>query len=259
LSFFRNISCSAKLAWTIAFGIVEVVVKRPRTRPERAAWLSRVCRRLLRRLDFQVITHGTVPMSGSVVCNHLSYIDIMVHSSIRPCVFVSKAELRQQPIIGWMSMMAGTVYVERGAGGSASKAAEGMAKGFRDRLPVTFFPEGTTFVGDEPAMPFRSGLIAETMAAGEPLTPSFLRYELAPQDIARGKTVRDDIAWGPQGLISHLWNVMGLHGLRIHVRFAEHPVVFSEAAEADRKIAAEEARQAVLAVYDQSVSADRQG
>jgi len=259
LSLFRQISCSTKLAWTIAFGIVEVVIKRPHTRPERAAWISGVCKRLLRRLDFQVITHGTVPMSGSVVSNHLSYIDIMVHSSIRPCVFVSKAELRQQPIIGWMSMMAGTVYVERGAGGSASKAAEGMAKGFRDRLPVTFFPEGTTFVGDEPAMPFRSGLIAETMAAGEPLTPSFLRYELAAQDIARGKTVRDDVAWGPQGLIGHLWNVMGLHGMRIHVHFAEHPVTFSAAAVADRKIAAEETRQAVLAVYDQSVSADRQG
>ena len=156
-------------------------------------------------------------------------------------------------------MMAGTVYVERGAGGSAAKAAEGMAKGFRDRLPVTFFPEGTTFVGDEPAMPFRSGLIAETIAAEEPITPSFLRYELSARDIARGKTSRDDVAWGPQGLLAHLWNVMGLHGLRIHLRFAERPVVFSEAAIADRKIAAEEARQELLAVYDLSVLADRQG
>ena len=98
-----------------------------------------------------------------------------------------------------MSMMSGTVYVARGRGGSASKAAEGMAKGFRDGLPVVFFPEGTTGVGDEIAMPFRSGLLAQAIEAEAPIVPAFITYALCAQDIAAGKTLRNDVHWGARG------------------------------------------------------------
>ncbi len=118
------------------------------------------------------------------------------------------------PLIGWISMMAGTVYVTRGGGGSAEKAAEVMAKGFRDGLPVVFFPEGGTFVGDEPAMPFHSGLLAQTLEAGAPVTAGFIHYELSAEDVAEGKTPRNDVHWGHQSLVGHLWNFLGLHGLR---------------------------------------------
>src|SRR5262249_46649365 len=151
------------------------IFKRPHTRAERAAWLCTMARRILHAMHIQVHVQGQPPASGAIISNHLSYLDILVHASVQPCVFVSKAEVRSTPVIGWMSMMSGTVYVERGAGGSAAKAAEGMAKGFRDGLPVVFFPEGTTGVGDEPVMPLRSGLLAESIAAGVTVRPSFIR------------------------------------------------------------------------------------
>jgi 1-acyl-sn-glycerol-3-phosphate acyltransferase len=187
-------------------------------------------------------------MEGAVITNHLSYVDVVVHAAIRPCVFVSAIETRRMPLIGWMSMMAGTVYVNRGAGGSAEKAAEGMAKGFRDGLPVVFFPEGATFLGDEPVMPFRSGLLAEALDAGVPVTAGFLRYELNAEDVARGKTVRNDVNWGHQSLPRHLWNFLGLHGLKAEVRFADGPIEFSTEGYENRKMAAVEAREAVLAI-----------
>ena len=228
--------------------LTRLLVTRPRTRPERAAWLTGFCRAALAAIDITTTVDGPVPMSGAVITNHLSYLDILVHASLRPCVFVAAIETRQMPLIGWISMMAGTVYVIRGQGGSAEKAAEGMAKGFRDGLPVVFFPEGTTFVGDEPVMPFRSGLLAQALDAGATVTPGFIRYDLAPEDIARGKSARDDVHWGPQSLLPHLWNLLSLHSLRADVRFASQPVAFSAAAYDDRKVAAEEARESVLAV-----------
>jgi 1-acyl-sn-glycerol-3-phosphate acyltransferase len=187
-------------------------------------------------------------MEGAVITNHLSYLDIVVHGAVRPCVFVSAIETRAMPVIGWISMMAGTVYVTRGQGGSAEKAAEGMAKGFRDGLPVVFFPEGGTFVGDEPVMPFHSGLLAQALEAGAPVTAGFLRYELSAEDVARGKTPRNDVHWGTQTLIAHLWNLLALEGIRAELRFADGPIAFSAAAYEDRKVAAEEARAAVLAL-----------
>jgi hypothetical protein len=140
------------------------------------------------------------------------------------------------------------VYVVRGGGGSAQKAAENMAKGFRDRLPVTFFPEGGTFMGDEPVMPFRSGLLAESLAAGAAVTPSFIHYELTPADIARGRTLREDVYLGERSLSNMAWSLVGLDGLRVLIQFADAPIAFPAEAFEDRKIAAAIAREHVLSL-----------
>jgi 1-acyl-sn-glycerol-3-phosphate acyltransferase len=246
VSFLNQLWRAVKVVCVFAAQLTKVVVTRPHTRPERAAWLTGFCRTALRAVGMSYATEGHVPLEGAVITNHLSYMDIVVHAAIHPCVFVSAIETRRMPVIGWISMMAGTVYVERGAGGSAEKAAEVMAKGFRDGLPVVFFPEGGTFVGDEPVMPFRSGLLAEVLDAGVPVTAGFIRYELSAEDLARGKTARNDVHWGHQSLVGHLWNFMGLSGLKATVRFADEPIAFSAAAYEDRKVAAVEAREAVL-------------
>jgi 1-acyl-sn-glycerol-3-phosphate acyltransferase len=237
-----------KVVCVFAAQLVKLVVMRPHTRPERAAWLTGFCRAALRTVDISYATEGPVPMQGAVISNHLSYLDIVVHSAVRPCVFVSAIETRKMPVIGWISMMAGTVYVTRGQGGSAEKAAEGMGKGFRDRLPVVFFPEGGTFIGDEPVVPFHSGLLAQALEVKAPVTAGFIRYELSAEDAARGKTPRNDVHWSTQTLLAHLWNLLGLGAIKAELRFANEPIVFSAAAYEDRKVAAEEAREAVLAV-----------
>ncbi len=244
----RKLYHAAAIALVYAYSMAEVALERPRTRAARAAWLSRLCHRLRRSMNVTVTTVGTVPMQGAVISNHLSYTDVLLHSASRPCVYVAKAELRKTPVFGWCSLMSGTVYVSRGAGGSAAKAAEDMARDFRDGLPVVFFPEGTTGVGDEPVMSFRTGLISQTLAAGAPITAAFVRYELAPEDIAAGKTVRDDVAWGACTLLQHLWNFLGLRTLHGTIEYAAGPIVFSEAALANRKLAAVEARAAVGAL-----------
>jgi len=237
-----------KILTVFASQLGKLLITRPRTRPQRAAWLTGFCRAVLKAVEVTSTVEGPVPMSGAVITNHLSYLDILLHASIRPCVFVAAIETRKMPLIGWISMMAGTVYVVRGAGGSAEKAAEGMAKGFRDALPVVFFPEGTTFVGDEPVIPFHSGLLAQTLEADAPVTPGFIRYKLSEIDLKRGKSPRNDIHWGPQELPAHVWNLLGLHAIHADVRFADSPIAFSPEARQDRKIAAEEAREGVLAV-----------
>ena len=237
-----------KLACVFAWQLTKLLVTRPRTRPERAAWLTVFGRAAARAVNLSYDTEGHVPLHGAVITNHLSYLDIVVHSAIHPCVFVSAIETRSMPLIGWISMMAGTVYVTRGGGGSAEAAAKGMAKGFRDGLPVVFFPEGGTFVGDEPVMPFHSGLLAQALEAGAQVTAGFIRYELSAEDVARGKSTRNDVHWGHQSMLGHLWNFLGLHGLKAVVRFAEEPIAFSAAAYEDRRVAAVEAREAVLAI-----------
>ncbi len=257
--FFRKLYRATRVVLTFLFGMIELTIKRPHSRPERAAWLSKFCKKLLATSDITYSVVGPVPGSGAIISNHLNYSDILVHSAIHPVVFVSKAELRRTPVLGWVSMMAGTFYVERGAGGSAAKAAEGMAKAFRDNIPLVFFPEGQTTTGEQPTIPFRSGLLAQTLLANEPITAAFIHYDLAPEALAAGYTAVKDVHWGTQSLLSHLWTQTGIASMHITIYFADAPIVFSEAALANRRIAAAEAREAVraLAVPLQSPPAAR--
>jgi 1-acyl-sn-glycerol-3-phosphate acyltransferase len=71
---------------------------------------------------------------------------------------------------------------------------------------------------------------------------------LSAEDAARGRTPRNDVHWSTQTLIAHLWNLLGVRRIKAEMRFAEGPIAFSAAAFADRKVAAEEAREAVVAV-----------
>src|SRR5215472_5645742 len=51
------------------------------------------CRGSLAALDVQVAVEGVPPTSGLLVSNHLSYLDILVYSSVVSCAFVSKTEV----------------------------------------------------------------------------------------------------------------------------------------------------------------------
>lgn len=241
----RKLLRGSKVAWAFAFSLAELIVRRPKTRRSQAEWLTRFCRRVLRAVHLSWSASGPVPEQGAVITNHLTYVDILLHAALRPCVFVSAIETRKMPLIGWISMMAGTVYVTRGAGGSAAQAAGGMVEGFRDGLPVVFFPEGKTGVGDEPVLPLHTGLLANALDAGASVTPGFIRYELSPEDAAAGRSTREDVHWGTQTLPAHLWNLLGLQPIRAQIQFAAEPIHFSPEAFVDRKVAAEEAYTAL--------------
>jgi len=248
LSVLRKLFRLALCIWDFAYSIAEVLITRPKTRAGRAAWLRKLCMRVMRSVDITYETRGTIPTHGAVISNHLMFFDIFLHSSVNPVVFISKAELRQTPLLGWISMMAGTVYVSRGGGGSAAKAAEGMGKGFRDGLPVVFFPEGTTGIDNNVVMNFRSGLLAQAIMLDQPVTPVFIHYDISPIDAAAGKSLEHDFFWGPQKLGQLIWDFLGLYEIHATVVFGD-PIKFSAEGIANRKVAAEEAREAMIALW----------
>ena len=223
----------------------ELLFTRPTTRTERADWLHRFCARSLRRMGITVTVHGSFPECGSLITNHQTYVDIVTLASIHPCVFVSKAELVKVPVLGWMTTMSGAVFVDRGRGGSALRASEGMSAASKAGLPVVFFPEGTTNTTSE-LLPFRSGLLAQVMAAGEPVTAGYLRYSIAPEN-GPDVSVSENVAWGDLPMFTHVFTFLGLHGVHVDVSFAPAPIVFSSDL-LHRKKAAAEARAAVAAL-----------
>jgi 1-acyl-sn-glycerol-3-phosphate acyltransferase len=234
------------LGYFVRFG-GELLLFRPATQQGRAAWLQRFCAAALAGLGVQVTVEGAMPTRGALISNHLSYVDIVLYASLRPCVFCAKAEIAHWPIVGWMTESLGTVMVERGRGGSALRARGGMKAAAENGLPVVFFPEGTTTDGRE-MLPFHSGLLAQALAVEEPITAAYVRYTL-DEDNGPGISAATDVAWGATPLARHVWRFLGLRGVHAHVRFAAAPIAFRYGA-AQRKLAAVEARDALLQLSD---------
>jgi 1-acyl-sn-glycerol-3-phosphate acyltransferase len=201
---------------------VDCRVRRPKVGAEGAVWIHGWCRRIVRVLGFGCEVEGRIPVGGAVVSNHLSYLDILLYSSVQPFVMVAKTEVRGWPLLGWITAQAGTVYVERGGGPKTYPAVNAaMAEAYRSGLPVLFFPEGTTTDGAE-VLPFRRGLFHSVLNNGVSLRTAALRYTLEPCFVNRNATVGEDVCWwGEMGFTSHMFWLLGLRGLTAQVRFGE--------------------------------------
>ncbi len=245
LRFIRSLLGIVKLVALFAFGTTSLLIRRPSTRAARSEWLHRFSVLLLRRLRIAVRQRGTYPASGVVISNHMGYLDIMAFASLHRCVFVSKAEIAAWPVIGWMTTMSGTVYGERGRGGSAERAKSDLAAVAQEDVPIVFFPEGTSSDGSS-VLKFRTGLLYDCVEAGRPILPACVRYRLTQPNGPEVEVGNRVAYWDDTPLPLHIFRLVGLRGIEIEISFADAPIAFSPAALADRHSAGAEARDAVL-------------
>jgi 1-acyl-sn-glycerol-3-phosphate acyltransferase len=196
-------------------------------------------------MGFRCEVDGKVPLGGVVVSNHLSYLDILLYSSVQPFVMVAKTEVRGWPLLGWLTAQAGTVYVERGGGPKTWPGVNAaMAEAYRSGLPVLFFPEGTTTDGAG-VLPFRRGLFHSVLDNGVSLRTAALRYSLENDAVNCGASVGEDVCWwGEMGFTSHLFRLLGLRGLSARVRFGDEVLE-----RADRFVLSETAQARVAEMY----------
>src|SRR5260370_7741577 len=148
----------------------------------REAWLQRSSRRVLRVLRIETQFTGNIPSRGLHVCNHLSYLDILVLAALAPCVFVAKQELKHWPVFGWFAKFAGTVFVNREQRAQTGQAVGKIETTLRSGALIVLFPEGTSSEG-KTILPFKSSLLESVTQKALPLSPGLLRY--APPDCSQ--------------------------------------------------------------------------
>lgn len=182
--------------------------------PPNVRWLQWILRCSLRLVGGRLHVAGMPPRSGLVVCNHLSYVDIAALGSACPCAFVSKAEVRAWPFIGWAAAMAGTVFVRRAHRREVTGQVEDIKGAIARGVPIVLFPEGTSTDGSQ-VLPFRSALLQAALETGCDVTPAALTYNADPP----GDAVNDICWWGGVGFIPHLWRFLALRSFRANVVF----------------------------------------
>ena len=133
-------------------------------------------RRVLACLNIRVsVTGQPAEAPCLVVCNHISWLDILVLGSAVPVAFLSKAEVAQWPLISRLSRAGGTLFIQRGGEGAARRSIEGIRKAFKRQQSVAIFPEGTTGKGHT-VLPFHPRLFAAAIESGVQVQPVALRY-----------------------------------------------------------------------------------
>ncbi len=181
----------------------------------RAAWLQRSSGRVLRLFRVDRRATGKIPSSGLLVCNHLSYLDILLLASLTPCMFVAKSEVKHWPVFGCFARLAGTVFVCREKRSQTAQATAKIEAALRTGVLVVLFAEGTSS-GGETVLPFKSSLLEPATGEAHALTAGFIAYELADGDASE-----EVCYWKDMTLVPHLVNLLSKKAVLASVSFTE--------------------------------------
>ncbi|HYD82218.1 MAG TPA: lysophospholipid acyltransferase family protein, partial [Paucimonas sp.] len=127
------------------------------------------------RIDLRVPAGRHAAEKALIVANHVSWLDIFVINTVQPCRFVAKSDIRDWPLIGWLCMKAGTVFIARGKMRDVRRTFEHLVAALHEGEHVAFFPEGGT-AAPGTLRPFHANLFEAAIDAGVPVQPYALQY-----------------------------------------------------------------------------------
>jgi 1-acyl-sn-glycerol-3-phosphate acyltransferase len=153
---------------------------RPSPWPRRLlGWVARIAGMRVRAIG--------APLERDVLflANHLSWLDILVLAGASGTAFVSKAEVAEVPVVGWLAGLNNTVFIARSERSGVRGQAEALRRALASGQPVALFPEGTTDGGPD-TLPFRASLLAALYPPlpGVKVQPVALDYGASTGDLA---------------------------------------------------------------------------
>ncbi|MDQ2778399.1 MAG: 1-acyl-sn-glycerol-3-phosphate acyltransferase [Pseudomonadota bacterium] len=202
----------------VVHGMAIMALRWPRLDPagrrQRIAWWSAG---LLRALGVGLqVRGGSAPPVALVVANHVSWLDIAaIHAVLPQSRFVSKAEVLQWPLLGWLIRGAGTLFIVREQRRDAIRVLRAMQAALAAGDTVAVFPEGTTGTGPK-LLPFHANLLQSAVLAAVPIQPVALRFSDAESRFSAAARFVGDTT-----LTRSLWQVAAARGLRVQVELLQ--------------------------------------
>ena len=215
----RRLWCVIRALWRLArlglhlvWGMIQVLRLRWVSAEKRAGIIARWLRRLPALAGVHVAyPEQTPPQCCLLVANHSSWLDIPVLGGMAErVVFLSKAQIRRWPVVGFLAQVAGTVFIQRGRG--AGIAAQAIHDTLDINQRMLIFPEGTTTDGLK-VRRFHSRLFQAAIDAQVPVQPVAVRYFDAENN-------RTTIAayTNQTSLMRSLWSVLLAERLTVSVQ-----------------------------------------
>ena len=192
---------------------------------------------MLRMLGITLRSRGA-PHDGVtlLVANHVSWLDILAINAVRPARFVSKADVRRWPLIGWLVACGGTLFIERERKRDALRVVHQVAQALKGGDTVALFPEGTTSEGHG-VLAFHANLLQAAVSTQTPVQPVALRFSDSQHAVSPAAAYVGDTH-----LLRSLWSVVTAS--RLHVDLVWLPLL--SPAPYDRRMLAEALRDRIL-------------
>jgi lyso-ornithine lipid O-acyltransferase len=179
-------------------------------------------RLLSRVLGFHVERRGVIPNNGPalLVCNHVSWIDIVALSAAAPVSFIAKREVGGWPLFGQLARLQRTVFVDRDKRHKTGEHRNEMTDRLKSGDMLILFPEGTSHDGNR-VLPFKSAFFGAAELEGVPVIPVTLAYTRV-NGLPMTRRHRPFFAWyGDMDLPPHLWEALKTGPIRVVVQFHE--------------------------------------
>jgi 1-acyl-sn-glycerol-3-phosphate acyltransferase len=187
----------ARLIAHLLHGMWIVATRFPKADADRRHALNRAWSlKMLRLCGMRLVVHNDgarLDRGALVVANHISWIDIYVINAWRPTPFVSKAEIRHWPLVGWLAQQLDTVFIQREKRSDAKRIMHELSDRLSAGELMCVFPEGTTSNGLE-LLPFHANMFQAVVSASVPVQPLCIMYEDAHGRQSTAPAYIDDLS-----------------------------------------------------------------
>lgn len=199
----------------LLYGLAIALIYPKLGREPRQRILQRWSASLLRILGIHItLPEGAIlrpPRQGMIVANHVSWLDIFVLNTVAPMRFVAKSEVRNWPVIGWLCLRAGTLFIERGKARDAARLNLQLAELLAQGECLGVFPEGTTTDGDTVGH-FHSSLLQPAIDAACMVHPVALRYLDRQGRTNKAAAYINDVSFSRS-----LWQILTANPIRVSI------------------------------------------
>lgn len=157
-----------------------------------------------------------------IVSNHLGYLDGVILGSLFAVAYTSKSQVRNWPLFGWMTEIAGTIFIDRQRKDKSIDYIDKTSWALERKINVLVFPEGTSTDGDR-LLPFQSVHFQAPLNAKSPILPVTITYTKINQEEVAPRN-RDRVCWyGQLKFYEHICKILELNS--IEAKIIIHPKI----------------------------------
>jgi len=132
---------------------------------------------LLYVLGIKIETNSIISTKGNLfVCNHISYIDIVVIAACFPTLFITSVEVQKKIFLGTLAKFGGSIFVERRKKSKVLIDIDKISEILKEGHNIVLFPEGTSSKGDF-VLPFKGALFMAAINQNIDIIPICCQYE----------------------------------------------------------------------------------
>ncbi len=204
----------------VAYAVLLMAFLYPRySKARKALSVKRWSLKLLEILNVRLTVKGdppaAMPANSMLAANHVSWLDVFILYTQYYARFVAKAEMRKWPIIGWLCVKTGTLFIERERRRDTARTNQIINQALRGGECIAIFPEGTTSDGTN-LQAFHTSLLEPAVMSQSTLYPVALRF------CDRNGAVNTEVAYVDQTtLMGSLIKILAQQEIRAELIFAK--------------------------------------